>query len=292
MQLPKLTFPTHCRTVKVPALCALAILLVTLFLLQWKTDRLMTMPWRSQPRYGSSYIHAGPNATDKAVVMARVATEDVDWAYTELPEWQVAIYHMDDPSQTLHPPVNKGREAMAYLTFLIDHYDNLPNIIAFVHAHERGWPVNWHSSDHAGYSNVEALRNLRTEYVEANGYANLRCTHYPGCPDEVQPLRNDTSREAEMAFADAWMYMFEGNASTVPETVATPCCAQFATTKAKVLERGRGDYVRYRQWLMETELDDATSGRVMEYMWHVMFGKEAVWCPAMWVCMCEQFGRC
>jgi len=26
--------------------------------------------------------------------------------------------------------------------------------------------------------------------------------------------------------------------------------------------------LRWRQWLMDTELDDSISGRVMEYSWH------------------------
>jgi hypothetical protein len=54
----------------------------------------------------------------------------------------------------------------------------------------------------------------------------------------------------------------------VPEKVGVPCCSQFAVSREKILERPIEDYVRYRQWLLETTLPDDTSGRIMEYSWH------------------------
>jgi hypothetical protein len=93
---------------------------------------------------------------DKVIVMARIEGEDVSWVSEELQEWvrlhmfpfeltdgcswQHAIDHMDDMNWILHPPFNKGREAMAYLTFLINYYDNLPELMIFLHAHPEGWP--------------------------------------------------------------------------------------------------------------------------------------------------------
>ena len=34
---------------------------------------------------------------------------------------------------------NRGAEAMAYLSAIIDHYDNLPDIMIFMHAHRFAW---------------------------------------------------------------------------------------------------------------------------------------------------------
>jgi len=209
---------------------------------------------------------------------------------TLLTSWQHAIYHMDDPSYVLHPPENKGREAMAYLTFLIDHYENLPEIIVFLHPHLKGWPEAWHT-DAPDYSNVNSVRSLRLEYVREHGYANMRCISDPGCPGEIQPFRNDPTRSAELAFPDAWMYFFQTNMSTVPDVVGTPCCSQFAVSREQVRKRPQSDYLRYRKWLLETELNSDVSGRVMEYMWHIIFGKDPVWCPSLNTCWCEQFGR-
>lgn len=180
---------------------------------------------------------------------------------------------------------------MAYLTFLIDHYHDLPTSMVFVHAHLEGWPAAWHT-DGDDYNNVKSIQSLRLEYLQEHGYANMRCLHSPGCPDEVQVLRQEENRWAEHSMRDAWPYMFGGNESDIPETIAQPCCSQFAVSKAQVLKRPKKDYVRYRQWLLDTPLDDATSGRVFEYLWHVFFGQDPVYCPAVYQCWCDQFGRC
>ena len=199
---------------------------------------------------------------------------------------------MDEPHLgILHPILNKGREAMAYLTFLIDHYHNLPSTMVFVHPHLQAWPQAWHT-DADDYNQVSSIRSLKLDYVQEHGYANMRCIHGPGCPDEIQPFRQEEHRTAEHAMRDAWPYMFGGNISSIPKTIAQPCCSQFAVSKAQVLQRSQGDYIRYRQWLLDTPIDDATSGRVFEYLWHVIFGKEPVYCPELFSCRCQQFGHC
>lgn len=55
------------------------------------------------------------------------------------PTGGIVVYVADDPSAPFHPPMNKGREAIAYLTCLIDHYDELPEIMVFLHANHRTW---------------------------------------------------------------------------------------------------------------------------------------------------------
>lgn len=189
--------------------------------------------------------------------------------------WQNSIYEVQNRTSPLHTTTNKGREANVYLTYILDNYDNLPSVIAFVHSHEKGFPKAWHT-DAEDYSNVNSLETLNIDFVRRNGYANLRCIAIPGCPDEIQPFREpfDEGRTAEHAFAEVWKYLFEND--NVPNTVATPCCAQFAVSKEQVLERPRKFYVRAHQWLQSTPLDDDTSGRVYEYMWHIIFGQEPV----------------
>jgi hypothetical protein len=53
--------------------------------------------------------------------------------------------------------MSKGREAMAYLTYLIDQYHNLSSIAAFIHPHNGGWPESWHT-DAPDYSNAASLK--------------------------------------------------------------------------------------------------------------------------------------
>ncbi|KAL2152155.1 hypothetical protein VTH82DRAFT_5339 [Thermothelomyces myriococcoides] len=79
---------------------------------------------------------------------------------------------------------------------------------------------------------------------------------------------------------------------SVPERVGVSCCSQFAVSREAVRARPREDYVRWRDWLLRTPLDDDLSGRVFEYMWHIIFGKDAVFCPSAAECYCNLYGMC
>jgi len=165
---------------------------------------------------------------------------------------------------------------MAYLTYLIDFYSTLPSLIAFVHSHRDGWPGAWHT-DNGQYSNPLSLQTFKHEYVHERGYANLRCNWIPGCGrDDLQPYRNPPKedRTEERAMVEIWALLFDG--AMAPERIGVACCSQFAVSREQVRKRSKEEYVKYRKWLLETPMDDETSGRVLEYLWHVMFGRESV----------------
>jgi len=121
----------------------------------------------------------------------------------------------------------------------------------------------------------------------------------PGCVEgeRIQLFRraNETVRPllledaAEVAWLTAWPELFGrggGNVSSpsdlleeetaIPHEIAAPCCAQFAVTREQILQRPLQAYRHFHDWLMRTELSDDVSGRVMEYAWHIIFGKGAV----------------
>src|SRR5271154_6868759 len=75
-------------------------------------------------------------------------------------------------------PQIKGHEVMAYLTYIIDHYDHLPAFTAFVHANRTAVHDNTPVND-----NVHSLQSLKLDFVQNHGYASLRCSWMPGCPD-------------------------------------------------------------------------------------------------------------
>lgn len=164
---------------------------------------------------------------------------------------------------------------MAYLTYIIDHYSDLPETIVFLHSHKDGYPKAWHT-DAEAYDNVASLRALNIGFVQRNGYANLRCIFIPGCPDEIQPFREpwEGHRRAEHLMPDVWRYMFQND--HVPKAIGAACCSQFAVSRRQVHSRPLSDYERFRQWLFDTNEDDDSSGRVMEYLWHIFFGQDPV----------------
>ncbi|OQE35443.1 hypothetical protein PENCOP_c013G01829 [Penicillium coprophilum] len=215
--------------------------------------------------------------SDRVIVLGKMSYENTDWLEDQLPEWQHAVYLVDDPEADLPVEQNKGKESSAYLQYILDNYDKLPEYMVFLHAHQYSGHVEFWEQD-----NVLTVRRLQLDYLRQVGYLNLRCDWSPGCPDEVQPFRQTAGRTTELAFAGAWIRIF--NNTNVPEIVATPCCAQFAVTKEQVLQRPRSAYESYHYWLMTTELDDETSGRVFEYIWHIIFGQDPVFCPAKVQC--------
>ena len=175
----------------------------------------------------------------------------------------------------LHTPKNKGKEGMAYLTYIIENYQSLPGIVAFIHSHRDGYPKAWHT-DNEHYSNPEALKSLNLGFIRQRGYANLRCNWIPGCPDEMQVHRKpyEAHRSAEHVLEASWRELF--NNSNVPEVIGVACCGQFAVSRHRILTHGHSYYVHLREWLLQTKLDDATSGRVLEYLWHIIFGAPPV----------------
>jgi len=160
------------------------------------------------------------------------------------------------------------------------------------------------------YDGLPALKALNLSYVQRMGYTSLRCTWEPGCPTNMKPARNlswdDDAFGIRNAYYDAYTTIFtdpvsvneeEGEAPVVidvPEEVGAPCCAQFAVSRAQVLRTPLLRFELARQWLWDTapDLPASVSGRVMEYLWHILFGMDAVNCPNTEVCFCEGFGVC
>ncbi|KAJ5382014.1 uncharacterized protein N7496_004442 [Penicillium cataractarum] len=220
---------------------------------------------------------------DRVIVLGRMSWEDSDWLEEELPEWQHAVYVVDEPDFEYTVQMNKGKESNIYLQYIIDHYHKLPEYMVFLHAHRNADHVEFWEQD-----NALTVQRLQLDYLKKVGYVNLRCGWGPGCPDEVQPFRQLDGRTTEIAFAGAWIRIF--NNTDVPEVVATPCCAQFGVTRAQVHARPLSDYQSFHRWLMETELDDETSGRVFEYLWHIIFGQDPVFCPSKQQCYEDVYG--
>ncbi|KAI0487755.1 hypothetical protein F4859DRAFT_510323 [Xylaria cf. heliscus] len=256
--------------------------------------RPVTLPPEVPPEDGESHQaveQKKPDDRELELVVASVQAEDTSWFHTHLPDWHKNIYIADDPHAPLTVPRNKGREAMVYLTYLIDRYDDLPQNVLFVHASR----FAWHNDD-PDYDALPTLRHFRLPHLRANGYVNLRCVWVIGCPGEIRPIL-DASQKPEPGKVHAKHIYKEAFEQLLPEVpvpdiVAVSCCSQFGVTRETIRSRPLADYIRYRDWLLATPLDDALNGRVFEFAWHIIFGKEAVHCPSAAECYCNVFGLC
>lgn len=66
-----------------------------------------------------------------------------------------------------------------YLTYIIDHYDELPDRMVFMHPHRSSWHIE------------DAVAVLKKMRWDAHEYANLRCnwTAHSGCPEGMVSAR-------------------------------------------------------------------------------------------------------
>lgn len=250
-----------------------------------------------------------PQVAPKAVLVISTTKEnDMNWLHDELGDlleptteahgyFSTEIYVTDNVSAPLHTPANKGHEAMAYLTYIIDQYHTLPPISIFIHGHL----LAWHNNIMLNSNTSSMLRHLRLDKIHQDGYFNLRCHFNPGCPEHLFPFSTvpHTEKSEEPFVKEAWKQVFEivandaeAEALYVPRVLAQPCCSQFAVTATRIRAVPREKYRHFRNWILETALTDYMSGRIFEYFWQWIFNGTAVFCPDPRVCYCEGYGIC
>lgn len=154
----------------------------------------------------------------------------------------------------------------------------------------------WHNNMLLGLDAVQMLKRLNPARVARLGYMNLRCHHEPGCPDWIHMDRPggdfDFFKKPEEPYyrRQIWEEIHPG--APIPPSLSGICCAQFAVSKDRIRQVPRERFVHYRNWLVETTMDDLFSGRVLEYIWHYIFTGHEVYCPAQNTCYCDGYGIC
>lgn len=92
-------------------------------------------------------------------------------------------------------------------------------------------------------------------------------------------LKGGPLDEQEVYTRDAWKRSPNFELLLVmdmPQVVVTPCCASFIVTRTRILKRPKRVYEDIRRWLIDTDMDNYFSSRVMEYTWHILFGDPPV----------------
>ena len=253
-----------------------------------------------------------------AIVVPKTKKEDLGWLQGEIPEAKLVVYEVDNPNAENKVPKNKGREAMVsrwtlqpllyirrlgraglmrmsrqvYLTYMIDNYNNLPDTVVFIHAHRHAW----HNNNLVMQDGLAMLKRLNHDRVARMGYMNVRCHHEPGCPDWIHMDRpggdfDFYSKPEEIYWRKSiWDELHPG--APVPQTLSGVCCAQFALSGERIRQVPIERLLHYRQWLLQTAMDDSFSGRIFEYIWHYIFTGHEVYCPAQNTCYCDGYGIC
>ncbi|GFF36961.1 hypothetical protein IFM51744_03302 [Aspergillus udagawae] len=285
--------------------------ILLLLTLNRPTSRIKTFPWThiryksSSPTPPSRGKCPGLSKTTKPVLVVSRVTADGDpsWLDPLSKTYHLCIYTVDSPNpkaSTLQVPTNRGHEAMAYLTFLIDNYDAIPAAGAvFVH----GSRFAWHN-DHPAYDNAALLASLNIPAaLEQLGYHNLRCdwsvstcaasaAPQGSLENRVQSVLEPWSARAasDTALPGALGVLFGGEDREAylaaklgrNDAVNAQCCAQFVVARENIWRHSRAEYVALRQWLLDgmaagprrwgaAPPDDRVAGRILSYIWHILF---------------------
>lgn len=234
-------------------------------------------------------------APEKLIVKVQLEGEDLNWLLKLLPEWRNQLITIDRAFAHLHDDaqrIDKGRVADAYLGWLITNYNNLASTIVFVPPNLEKQEENKAKWRLPHKDLIRSIQDLQIPHIQSSGYASLHCSTKQICEDTVLPFHNppDEYRTLEVKMAKAWEQMF--NNTDVPKELASPSGSSFVVSREQVRKRTVAEYTRYWNWLAKTKMDDDSAGAVVERLWHVVFGREGVWCPQEGVCQCEVFGRC
>lgn len=204
-------------------------------------------------------------------VIANMTTKQVNANVSSLPD----------------PRRGGGREATVYLTHIIAHYDNLADANVFLHGHITSW--------HQRQSLPEIFDWLNWDH---KGFFNLRCPSkgaFPhGCSVQTPVLFSPGGGDAyQQFFTLVWRRVLQPHGfGELPALLEAACCAQFFVSKAAILQHSRAFYQALLGEISRREGSGEEVGMVFEYLWHIIFSRQAVLCPDYNECQCEVYNIC
>lgn len=169
---------------------------------------------------------------------------------------------------------------MAYLTYIIDHYDNLPDYMIFTHGHDRSWhqvePLAW------------KIRALNLTALEREGYISLRCEDAMGCENRPYIDLNETNWPGEWTLPHFWEAVIPD--LPMPKTLSYKCCAQFAVSRRAIKQHPLSLWQKLRDPLLQDlevlkketiwgagppEINDWSVGTFWEKIWHAVLSGQS-----------------
>ncbi|KAL5336885.1 hypothetical protein BJX70DRAFT_262146 [Aspergillus crustosus] len=246
--------------------------------------------------------HLSPTHSPLTLIIA--ATSHDTFTSSSLPDLglnpetdSLVIYYGDELTAPFRPPVNQGGEAISHLTYLIDHYDDLPDVMVFMHADSQAWHRNLLLARDARLT----MRYLRRGYVLERGWVSLLCERRGLCASHPVYLDSDSeerdweSGSLKKEFTKAWGDLM-GRDVKAPESVRSPTGSQFALTATQVKKHAtKKQLMRLKDWIMNTSFSSEIVGSLFEYLWPYLFlgpGAEQATCPDEPACYCQMYGIC
>jgi hypothetical protein len=193
----------------------------------------------------------------KLIVVAHY-NEDVSWLDLYVNHIPHVLYTKVTPFASHNLGINKGNEATSYLKYIIDNYELLPDVIAFIHGHRYAWHQK------APDDIVVALQTLQWGRFP---YMPLQTA----CTGTVQ-FSSSLNLTKQQHFNNEMWKATMLEVGSIPVTIDYYCCAVFAVTAHAIRQRKRFFYENLYNYLMATNVSNEICGRALEHTWHLVFG--------------------
>jgi hypothetical protein len=135
---------------------------------------------------------------------------------------------------------NVGNEASSYLKYIIDHYENLPEIMIFIH--------DENESRHHDGELTELLPKLVQKYIyeEENKYYEFNNISFT----TLDNIRLNIAERVTHFWRDNFQKPLGFGSINETLPMSRKCCAQFLVTKERVLCRSKEYYKNYYDWII------------------------------------------
>lgn len=209
----------------------------------------------------------------------------------------------DISSYPLHMIPNHGAEAMAFLTAILDFWDDLPayDYVVCLHGHRSSW--------HNVIEQKWLLQRLKTHPpIPDFNYSSLVCAE--SHPEDLNkfyltnPDANAVSvhgarwfEAAALRMREVYLDVLAKYLGPMPDYIEAPCCASFiASTHSGIFRRPKRLYMELRDWLLENghhkDAGYKFGGIALEYLWHLLFAGTPVFARSQEECMCDLYSLC
>lgn len=149
---------------------------------------------------------------------------------------------------------NRGNEASSFLEYIIKNYDNLREITIFVHGHQSAW--------HHKKNMDESLLHLD---IGEHSYCNINDFYKT---ELALPNEFDYAKKLIPELFSILGFSFGENDV---QNINFRNCAQFYVNKESIMQHSKETYTKLYDWLMTTPHTSFYTGRMFEYLWHVIF---------------------
>lgn len=191
------------------------------------------------------------------IVVSRYGNKNVDFAYrfNEGKDTNVLIYEKEKPECKYNIPVNKGNEASAYLKYIIDFYDELPEYTFFVHDDD----YSWHHSGSIVPKYAEAVESGQLYYnINDRSVASvsviLTSAYIDGFRKWYAEFMEDIVPFSSLNLETQWRYS-----------------AQFLVHKSLIRKIPKEWYEKCYNWILTDPLPGGISGTYMEWVWNILW---------------------